>query len=476
MSDDTPDVQDARARQLAREALYRRFSRRGMRRQRLRRLVRGITWVFIVKLFSAFKRVLDFVLALGLILIFSPALLAVSMMLFWNGPVLRRTPRSGRWCVAFDEYAFAERHRAIGRLPGRLGVNRLPVLFNILKGEMSFVGPRLVSPGDLSPRQRAVRRRYDVRPGLICLWWIRRRANIDYGSEAESDSEYVETQSVWGDLGIALRAIPAVLYGEGVATAPDEIEILGIPIHNLTMDEAVDEILRRLDADTPSQVCFVNADCANLSYKDPDYLDVLHRADVNLADGIGMKMAGKLLARDIRQNVNGTDLFPRLCEALSHTGHGLFLLGARPGVTEAVRDWVAAHHPGVKVSGFQHGYFDPEAEGQVIQEIRTSGALLLLVAFGAPRQDLWVRRHLGETGVRVAMGVGGLFDFYAGRISRAPLWMREMGLEWFYRFYQEPGRMWKRYFWGNAVFLFRVMAEKMGWGERTVHCEGGNVR
>jgi N-acetylglucosaminyldiphosphoundecaprenol N-acetyl-beta-D-mannosaminyltransferase len=129
-------------------------------------------------------------------------------------------------------------------------------------------------------------------------------------------------------------------------------------------------------------------------------------------------------------------------------------------VTEGVRDWIAEHHPGTIVCGCNHGYFSPEEEADVIRRIADSGADVLLVAFGVPRQDVWISQHIRETGAKVAMGVGGLFDFYSGRTPRAPLWMREIGLEWFYRFYQEPGRMWKRYFVGNAVFLFRVMMER----------------
>jgi len=86
--------------------------------------------------------------------------------------------------------------------------------------------------------------------------------------------------------------------------------------------------------------------------------------------------------------------------------------------------------------------------------------IVLLVAFGAPRQDKWIHSHLGETGVKVAMGVGGLFDFYSGRIPRAPLWLREAGGEWLYRFYQEPRRMWRRYFVGNVVFLWHVVRSR----------------
>ena len=440
------------------EELHRRFSRRGLWRLRIRRLIRGLTWVFVVQLLTGAKRVLDFVLSLFLLLILWPILLLSYAI---PGTTLKRTPRVGRWCVIFNELSFCTSGNLAGRILSGLRLTRLPVLINILKGDISFIGPRTVSPGELSPREIAARKRYNVRPGLISLWWIRRRANIDYTTEAEVDGEYVETQTVWGDFGIALRAIPAVLYGEGVATAPDLITILGIPIHNVTMSEAVETIVQWLGEEGRSRICFVNADCANIAYHNGKYREVLKTARFSLADGIGLKLAGKLLAREIRQNVNGTDLFPLLCEALSGTGTGIFLLGARAEVPEGVRDWVQKNHPGVIVTGCHHGYFTPEEEPEVISRIAASGADLLLVAFGAPRQDIWIHDHLEKTGVKVAMGVGGLFDFYSGKTARAPLWMREMGMEWLYRFTQEPGRLWKRYFVGNAVFLYRVMLEKI---------------
>jgi N-acetylglucosaminyldiphosphoundecaprenol N-acetyl-beta-D-mannosaminyltransferase len=95
-----------------------------------------------------------------------------------------------------------------------------------------------------------------------------------------------------------------------------------------------------------------------------------------------------------------------------------------------------------------------------VDGIRRSGAAILMVAFGVPKQEKWIRDRLAETGVRLAMGVGGLFDFYSGRIPRAPVWIRELGMEWFYRFAQEPRRMWRRYFVGNFVFLVRALSQR----------------
>jgi N-acetylglucosaminyldiphosphoundecaprenol N-acetyl-beta-D-mannosaminyltransferase len=440
------------------ESLHQRYSQRGLRGQRTRRLLRTLVWLVIIQPMMAAKRIVDVVVAFILLLALSPLLVMGGLL---SGFALRRTPRLGRWCIIYDELAFEWDRAWGGKILKLLHLQSLPVLVNLLKGDMSLVGPRPVSPGELSPREWAVRKRSNVRPGLISLWWIRQRANIDYGTELDTDLEYVDRHGLREDLGISLRAIPAVLYGQGVTSAPDRVTLLGIPLTNLTMAEAVETIVARLDGKDPTQICFVNADCANIAYRDQPYRNVLQRADLCLADGIGIKLAGKILAEEIRQNVNGTDLFPRLCQALTTSEKGIFLLGARPGVPEAVAQWILDHHPGDKVSGFQHGYYQPEEEPAVLERIRNSGADLLLVAFGAPRQDIWIDQHLQETGVKVAMGVGGLFDFYSGRISRAPLWLREMGMEWLYRLVKEPGRLWKRYLVGNGLFLFRVLWERI---------------
>jgi N-acetylglucosaminyldiphosphoundecaprenol N-acetyl-beta-D-mannosaminyltransferase len=308
---------------------------------------------------------------------------------------------------------------------------------------------------------------------LICLWWVRRRANIAYEAESVSDGEYVESQSLKGDIGIALRAIPAILYGEGVPTSPESVTLLGIPVNNVTMTEAIDWMVERMSGELPpAQVAFVNADCANIAYKNEEYRTVLESSDFVLADGIGMKLAGKLLRQEIKQNVNGTDLFPRLCAALEGTGRGIYFLGAQPGVVDRVAEWVQNNYPNVTISGTQHGYYENDEESAVIEKIRASGAGMIMIAFGAPRQDLWVARHLSEMGVPVAMGVGGLFDFYSGNKPRAPQWVREIGMEWVFRLAVEPQRLWKRYVVGNVIFLSRVIRERVSRNDKGCGREG----
>ena len=459
----TDDSRQNRVREKEIETFNSHYSRLGAARRKLRRYFRSILWFIKVKLTPLPKRCFDLLLSLSAVAILSPILM---LGFIFSRFSFYRIPRYGKGLLIYDELSFKVDNGRGGNLVKKLHLTHLPILINVIKGDMSFVGPRPMSPEDVNLLDRGMRRRHDVRPGLVSLWWIRRRANINYGSEISVDLDYIDNHGLFGDIGILLRAIPAIFLGEAVGSADEELTLLGIPIDNLTMDQAIDTIVNWLTERCSKQVCFVNADCANIAYKDSDYLEVLRNADFCLADGVGLKLAGKLLSQDIAQNVNGTDMFPILCERLSGTHVKLFLLGARAEVVQGVVDWIRTHHPGVQLAGYHHGYFDPDDEHKIIESIRDSGAHLLLVAFGAPRQDVWINQHLGEMGNTVAIGVGGLFDFYSGRLPRAPLWMREIGLEWLYRMLQEPGRLWKRYLIGNLVFLFRVLKEKLFTGRR----------
>lgn len=444
------------------EELEGRFSWWGRFRGSWRVLSRQTFWFAFVQFAAGMKRLFDIVLAGALLTLCLPVFLLLALAAGGAGRLLCTQTRLGRWAEPYEEFSFSPDHPRLGNIIRALGLQRLPILINIFHGDCSFVGPRAVAPGELDPAEREIRRRFDVKPGLVCLWWIRTRANIAFDGEAASDAEYAESAGLKKDAGILLRALPALLYGENLQPARDHLSILNIPLDNVTMTGAIDRILALLRGNAPQQLCFINADCANIACTDPEYLAILQSGTMNLADGIGLKLAGNVLGREIRQNVNGTDLYPRLMQAIAGTGLRVYFLGAKPGVTDDLVKNLERDTPGVAVAGHRNGYFTPEEEPAVIEAIAAARADLLLVAFGAPRQDTWIAKHLARLNVKVAMGVGGLFDFYSGRTRRAPPWMREVGLEWLYRFWQEPGRMWKRYFVGNAVFLYRVFREKTG--------------
>jgi N-acetylglucosaminyldiphosphoundecaprenol N-acetyl-beta-D-mannosaminyltransferase len=251
------------------------------------------------------------------------------------------------------------------------------------------------------------------------------------------------------------------LAGRQLPERLPQVRMLGCRADNLTMAEAVDTLVARLDRGQQTRAAFVNADCMNLALRTPAYRSAVDTADLVFLDGSGMRLAGRLLGKTIRDNVNGTDLFPHLCAALASRGGRLFLLGAAPGIAERVRDWIHARYPGVQVVGTRHGYYAPEEAGSVLEAIRSARPDVLLVAFGAPRQDCWLRHNLAATGATIGIGVGGLFDFYSGSIPRAPRWMRRLGVEWVWRLAQEPRRLWRRYLIGNFTFVARVLQARM---------------
>ncbi|WP_319757769.1 WecB/TagA/CpsF family glycosyltransferase [uncultured Sphaerochaeta sp.] len=244
-----------------------------------------------------------------------------------------------------------------------------------------------------------------------------------------------------------------------------DLELLGLSITNITKEEALD----RIDATNEGlhTMHFVNAHCINVAAKDAAYHAILAKADALFADGSGIRLAGSTLGCPIVDNVNGTDLFPLLCSRFAKTGKRIFLLGSAPGVAEKAARWAEEYTGSSIIAGTYHGYFKSAEESSVIEAINASGADLLLVALGVPRQEKWIESVRSLLQVPLCMGVGALFDFYSGTVSRAPLWMRKIGLEWVWRLLLEPGRMWRRYIVGNVVFIVRLMKLKIRQGRRS---------
>jgi N-acetylglucosaminyldiphosphoundecaprenol N-acetyl-beta-D-mannosaminyltransferase len=436
-----------------------RLSATGIRHRKRAHLRQSLAWSAARRTASTLRRVADIFLSVLFLLLLSPVLiLAILAARLVGGGVIRNV-RLGRWATHFDMYLLVFPENSF--LSRIRSLHRLPALCNVLKGDMSFIGPRPIAPGEEFAEKRIAWKRYNMRPGLMSLWWIRKRANIAYSSEVSLDLEYIETANFWGDIGIAVRAIPAALYGSGASNAPPQIKFLGVRIDNFTMAEASARIVAMARTNEASQVCFVNADCFNIAYSDQDYRDTLARAKLVLADGIGVRLAGAILDQNVRENVNGTDMLPYLCTALEAAGMGLYLFGGKPGVADDAGKWITDHYPDLILSRTRDGYFTEEEEPAVLEEIAASKAGVVLVALGSPRQDKWIAAHRMQVGNKVLIGVGGLLDFYSGRIPRAPVWIRELGMEWLYRFWQEPGRMWRRYFVGNFKFLYHVLCERM---------------
>ena len=384
-------------------------------------------------------------------------LMALPLCLAYGVGRLRFDLRRGLNGRVFKRHSLLMPAHLLGRCLARLGAERWPVLTHILKGQMAWVGPRLRGLNEDLPAALAA-----VRPGLINPWFIRRHTAVDFGTEADADAQYLAERGLRHDLGLLLRGLLVAGLPARAGATPMRVRVADVVFDNLNMNEALSRLRDMLEGERAQQVSFVNPACVNIAATNRGYRRTLARVSLVLPDGIGIKIGSELLGTPLKQNVNGTDLYPRLCAMLEARGSSVFLLGGQPGVAEAVAAEIARQWPGLRLAGLRHGYFEVSEEGDVAAEIRASGADLLLVARGVPAQDLFIDRFLPQLGVKVAMGVGGLFDFASGRIARAPQWMRETGLEWVYRLMQEPGRMWRRYLIGNFSFLARVLLQRLG--------------
>ena len=205
-------------------------------------------------------------------------------------------------------------------------------------------------------------------------------------------------------------------------------------------------------------VQFINAHCVNVAKQDPAYRRALGRADYLLPDGSGLAIAAKLAGVELGENLNGTDLFPEICAEAAARGQSIFLLGGKPGIAAAAAQTMRNRYPDLRIAGTRSGYWQGDEEADVIDEINASGATIVMVGRGVPVQEIWIDRVRESISAPIVMGVGGLFDYYSGRIPRAPGALRAVGCEWVWRLAQEPRRMFGRYILGNPVFLASAVA------------------
>lgn len=221
------------------------------------------------------------------------------------------------------------------------------------------------------------------------------------------------------------------------------LELMGVPIHDVTMQETVMWAIQWIAHRGHQQIATVNPEFLVRAREDSAFSEVLRHAALCIPDGIGVLWAARLRGAPLRERVAGSDLVPRLAEEAARQGWRVFFLGAAPGVAETTAGILSQRYPGLQVAGCYAGSPAQEEEEELVSRVRQSNTDLLLVAYGAPRQDLWLSRNLVRTGAAVGIGVGGSFDFIAGISQRAPRGLQRLGLEWLYRLIREPKR-WRR--------------------------------
>lgn len=248
-------------------------------------------------------------------------------------------------------------------------------------------------------------------------------------------------------------------HGEDVVHR-EAVSILEVAVSNLTEHAAIDLLSRLVRQPTTlaRAIYFVNAHTLNHACADPEYRRLLNAGYRVFGDGTGVRWAARCQGVRMQANLNGTDLVPAFFRATAGQGHRYFLLGADESSIARAADAASKQFSGWKLAGFHHGYIHGSQHrlaDEAIEAINASRADLLLVGMGNPLQERWIDEHLPRLRVRVCMGVGGLFDHWAGNLRRAPRWIRAWGCEWLQLLLQQPHKA-RRYLIGNPLFLYRV--------------------
>jgi len=225
---------------------------------------------------------------------------------------------------------------------------------------------------------------------------------------------------------------------------------MNIHIDSLTMPEALDRVSCLVENTRQSYVVTPNVDHMVKLQKDAEFLEIYENASLVLADGQPLIWISKLYKRPIKEKISGSDLFPQVCRLAADKGYKVFFLGAAEGVADTAAKKLAGKYQGLSVAGtlspkmgFEN---DPDEVRRVVETVRTASPDILVVALGAPKQEKFLYRNKESLDVPLSILVGAALDFEAGIVKRCPAWMSRCGLEWFYRFCKEPGRMFRRYF------------------------------
>jgi N-acetylglucosaminyldiphosphoundecaprenol N-acetyl-beta-D-mannosaminyltransferase len=238
----------------------------------------------------------------------------------------------------------------------------------------------------------------------------------------------------------------------------NKINFLNIPIDAITMRETLERVENAIVANKQIHHTVVNAGKVVLMQTDKELEKSVLEADIINADGQAIVWAANLLGKKLPERVSGIDLMEELVKHSFEKGYKCFFFGATEEVVTELVDIYKKQYSDDIIAGYKNGYFEKEDEEKIAKQIAESGANMLFVAITSPKKEIFLNTYKKQLqNVNFIMGVGGSFDVIAGKVKRAPLWMQNVGLEWFFRLMQEPLRMWKRYLIGNTKFLVLVL-------------------
>lgn len=240
----------------------------------------------------------------------------------------------------------------------------------------------------------------------------------------------------------------------------DMVTILGIPIDRITKKEA-GEITEKLiiqSNKTCKMIFAPNTEFIMYAQKDELYYNLLKQSSLSTPDSIGVIIAGKLQNKPFKERIPGQAYFREIIELSNKKGYSIYLLGGEPGIPEKAKENLQHIYPNVNIVGTHHGYFSEQEEREIIKEINELQPNVLFVALGAPMQEKWIAKHQHELKVDVAAGQGGTYDYEAGKIKRAPIWMQRLGIEWLWRLILQPSRIVRMRV--LPIFLIKILLAK----------------
>lgn len=247
------------------------------------------------------------------------------------------------------------------------------------------------------------------------------------------------------------------------------IRIMDVPVDLVDSAEAMSIVEKLMETPGCSQIVTPNSEIVMSASKDQGLKQIIESADLVVPDGIGLVYASKIMGIPLHERVTGIDLLDDILQYLEKTGQSVYFLGSKPAgdgipeIAEMAAQKMKEKYKGLKVAGTHHGYFQEPEEEAIVAEINQSGADFLCVALGSPKQEMFVYNHKRELLVKGAIGVGGSLDVWAGTLKRAPEFYRNHGLEWLYRFIQEPSR-YKRMA-TLPIFMLKVVSNKLRGGK-----------
>lgn len=264
----------------------------------------------------------------------------------------------------------------------------------------------------------------------------------------------------------AAMSLPAL---HEVPLAPTQrTELFGVTVDALTMEESVDRAAELIERGVPVHHVCLNAAKVVRMQDDPALRRIIEESEMVHVDGAPVCWAAGLVGVSIPERVAGVDFMEALLERAATAGWRVYFLGATEEVVQRAVQVERLRHKGLRVVGYRNGFWSSEEEDAVVADVAATAPDIVLLALPTPKKELFASQHLEALNARFVMGVGGSFDVVAGVTRRAPRWMQRAGLEWFFRFAQEPRRMWKRYLVGNSRFIALVARELAGRPPRPV--------